>query len=236
MAFDPWFDEVKVAEGWLSRHRFKKIEKLDDGHVQERVRQTKLIGKMPLWEGYKSVENYPRSTSGSRTPNQVSTGRRMGRVFAWLAQQKSADTVVEFGSAFGVSGMYWLLGLEAAESGLLQSFEANEVWADVAEENLSSISPRYNLTRGLFEERAPEVLCAYGVDIAFVDGIHTSGFIHSQFQILLNYMKPSGLILFDDIGFSDDMRAGWKAIAQSDLVHASGEIRGMVGIVEIPPG
>jgi predicted O-methyltransferase YrrM len=38
----------------------------------------------------------------------------MGRFFAWLATARGAEIVVEVGTAFGISGMYWAAGLEQA--------------------------------------------------------------------------------------------------------------------------
>ena len=47
--------------------------------------------------------------------------------------QRRPEIIVEFGSGFGVSGMYFAAGLEDNQSGHLYSFEINDEWADVAE-------------------------------------------------------------------------------------------------------
>jgi predicted O-methyltransferase YrrM len=56
------------------------------------------------------------------------------------------------------------------------------------------------------------------VDIAFIDAIHTPKAVLLQYDILKRIMKPGGLILFDDIGFSEAMKACWEKIASSSVV------------------
>ena len=78
--------------------------------------------------------------------------------FAWLAEQRCPQTVVEFGSAFGFSGMYWVSRLEAAGAGHLYSFEINPIWAEIARSNISHIGTRFTLTMGSFEDHVDTVV------------------------------------------------------------------------------
>ena len=56
--------------------------------------------------------------------------------------------------------MYFTAGLEEAGSGHLYSFEINRAWADIAERNIRSVSNRFTLTHGAFEDYVTEVLTA----------------------------------------------------------------------------
>jgi hypothetical protein len=60
--------------------------------IESRARLTNRFGERPLWEGYKAATGYPRSTSGSRSPDQVRTEAAMGRFFSWLASSRGAGT------------------------------------------------------------------------------------------------------------------------------------------------
>lgn len=108
-----------------------------------------------------------------------------GDLYAWLASSRRPSVIVEFGAAFGVSGMYWLAGLESAGRGHLYSSEINPAWAALAKENMAVVSNRFTLTVGSFEDRVDDVLEGQRIDIAFVDAIHTMEFISSQFEIIL---------------------------------------------------
>jgi predicted O-methyltransferase YrrM len=199
--------------------------------VEDRARTTNRAGNRPLWSGYGNVANYPQSTRGSRTSDQVRTDKSMGRFFSWLARQRHSDVVVEFGTAFGVSGMYWLAGLE---NGHLYTFEPNRDWATFAEENLRAISTNFTLSMSTFEDEGPKTLESSSVDIALIDAIYTSEFVDRQYAVLKPLMKPGGLILFDDIDFSADMADCWRRISEEPSLVASAKIGARVGIVEMP--
>jgi predicted O-methyltransferase YrrM len=197
--------------------------------VEKRATATHQSGDRPLWDGYKVVGNYPR-TDRTRKPNEVRSTPLMGRFYSWLAEQHDDPTIVEFGTAFGVSGMYWLAGMK---SGHLYTFEPNEDWARSADENLRSIADFYTLTVDTFEAAGPKLLVPKSVDIAFIDAIHTSEFVLKQFSILKPLMKSGGFVILDDITFSPDMANCWRMLANSSEIVASATLTRRVGIIEL---
>jgi len=197
--------------------------------IEHRALETERLGSRPLWSGYKEVANYPRP-EGERTSDQVRSTALMGRFYSWLAIKRSEHIIVEFGTAFGVSGMYWLSGIG---SGHLYTFEPNSEWATIANENLKSISGDYTLTVDTFEAAGPRLLLPKSVGIAFVDAIHTSEFVFRQLKILKPLVRSGGLVIFDDICFSPDMAACWNTISQDPTFVASATLTPRVGIVEL---
>jgi predicted O-methyltransferase YrrM len=228
---------IKQGEGWLTQQLPKHIDppRCKFGPlIEERARHTQQLGSQPLWSGYEGLSNYPMPAKNtSRTSDMVRTAERYGRLYSWIAASRKPAQVVEFGTAFGVSGMYWLAGLEQAASGTLFTFEPNAIWADIAAHNLSEISSRFNLTKGTFEDNAWRVLNPNSVDIAFVDAIHTSDFVTRQYEILKRFMHRGGLVIFDDIQFSQDMSYCWAALANGNEVLASATLGKRVGVVEL---
>lgn len=157
-----------------------------------------------------------------------------GDLYAWLVAKRRPPVIVEFGAAFGVSGMYWLAGLKAAGAGHLYSFEINPAWAALANENMARIGSRYTLTVGSFEDCVDRVLEGRAIDVALVDGIHTRTFIARQFEVLLSRSSRGALLLFDDIDFpAGQMREGWDEIWRRTEVAAACEVNGHTGIVEL---
>ncbi len=232
---------VRSGNGWLMRNlpgpSLSLPKPIDADRIEARASETERMGAMPLWKGYASVPDYPRATTGSaRRSDQVRSTALAGYLFAWLAAERDASIVVEFGTAFGVSGMYWLAGLKRSRHGRLLTFEPNAVWADIARANLASISQDFDLVTGTFEEYIDSTLKpGERIDIAFVDAIHTSAFVFHQFDILMPRMTPGGLILFDDISFSEDMMSCWSAISRDPRIVASATIGRRLGIVELAP-
>ena len=165
------------------------------------------------------------------TVRDVSSPPMQGDLYAWLVAQRRPETVVEFGSGFGVSGMYFAGGLEDNRFGHLYSFEINDEWADVAERAIAAVSGRFTLTRGAFEDHVDAV--PGQIDLALVDGIHTYGFVMKQWQILRPRMSSGGLVLFDDISYGQGMREAWLEVANSaNVVAGAVEFQKRLGLVE----
>jgi predicted O-methyltransferase YrrM len=197
--------------------------------IEELARETNAQGEQPLWEGYAGHNR----GGATRSSDQVRTAAAMGDLYTFLVRQRRPEVIVEFGTAFGVSGMYFLAGLEANRRGRLLTFEPNAVWAGFAERNLGQIGQRYQLTVGTFEEHIGRVLPPdLRIDMAFIDAIHTREFVLPQLEIVLRHAAPDALVILDDIDFSDDMRACWREVAQDGRFRASVALGERVGIVE----
>ena len=215
--------------GWLAGHLVPSLPVAPRKRDIERVaREVDARGPQPLAEIY-------GETGGVRLPDDVRTSARIGDLYSWLVQHRKPGVVVEFGSAFGVSGMYFMSGLEHNSAGHLYCFEINPAWADIAESSIRSQGSRFTLTRGAFEDHVATVV-HQPIDIAFIDAIHDYAFIHAQFDILRPRMQAGGLLLFDDINFGKPgcrMLEGWREIAaRSDVVGAV-EVNAQLGILEL---
>ena len=198
--------------------------------ILERISKTNALGSQPLWDGYGDHNR----RGPTRRPRQVQTHATHGNFFAHLVGQLSPDNIVEFGTAFGVSGMYFLSGIESAGTGRLLTFEPNEVWAEIADANLSSISSKYSLTNGTFEENIGDKLDDGAfIDLAFIDAIHVKEFVDSQLEIVLNRSRPGTVVLIDDINFSKSMQVCWQEISNQERFLSSASLGTRVGIVEL---
>jgi predicted O-methyltransferase YrrM len=164
------------------------------------------------------------------TVRDVSSPPMQGDLYAWLVAQRRPKTIIEFGSGFGVSGMYFTAGLEEVRGGHLYSFEINDEWAQVAERAIAEISDRFTLVRGAFEDHVDDIVGP--IDLALVDGIHTYDFVMKQWQILQPRMSSGGLVLFDDISYGQGMREAWLEIARSSPVAGAVEFQNRLGLVE----
>jgi predicted O-methyltransferase YrrM len=215
--------------GWLGRHLDANIPHAPRKHeIESAARATNQLGPQQLAAEYGEA-------GATRTPDVVRSSSYAGDLYAWLVQQRKPATVVEFGSAFGVSGMYFCAGLEASQTGHLYTFEINRTWADIAERNIRSVSDRFTLTRGTFEDEVAAVVPG-PIDLALVDGIHTYEFVMRQFAILEPRLSRGGLIAFDDIDFAKPgtrMHEAWTDIAASNEIVAAVEIQGRLGLVEL---
>ncbi|MCV7242900.1 class I SAM-dependent methyltransferase [Mycobacterium mantenii] len=189
--------------------------------IESSALSTNKIGALPLAEAY----GQPGAT---RKPKQVRAASWQGDLYAYLVGWHDPGVVVEFGSAFGVSGMYLS---SALRRGRMYSFEINPAWADIAERNISSVTDRYTLTRGAFEDHVDDIPAP--IDVALVDGIHTHDFVTRQWQILKPRMAPGGWVLFDDIDFNPGMRQAWLEICAAPGLVGAVEVSKRLGLIEL---
>ncbi|WP_232002966.1 class I SAM-dependent methyltransferase [Mycobacterium sp. 1245801.1] len=189
--------------------------------IESSAQSTDKIGALPLAAAY----GQPGAT---RKPKQVRAASWQGDLYAYLVDWRDPGIVVEFGSAFGVSGMYLS---SALRRGWMYSFEINPTWADIAERNIHSITDRFTLTRGAFEDHVGDI--ADPIDLALVDGIHTRDFVTRQWQLLKPRLAPGGWVLFDDIDFNPGMGEAWLDICTDPHVVGAVEVSKRLGLVEL---
>lgn len=225
---------VKQAEGsWLAQHlqgaALRPAGTAVSGRIEKLAEQTNRMGPQPLWEGY-AGNNIGGTT---RMPAGVRTTVVMGNVYSWLVQTWQPEVIVEFGTAFGVSGMYFLAGLEANGKGKLLTFEPNETWRRMAVDCLEQIGTRFVSTAGTFEAMVDTVLPAgERIDMAFIDAIHTSAFVMPQLERVVARCSDHALVILDDINFSDDMQACWSRVSRDARFVSSVALGQRVGILE----
>lgn len=225
---------IKQAESSWLKEQFTDVEVKPrrnkySAKIEKLARNTNNLGPQPLWEGYGN-NNIAGQT---RRPSVVRTVEAMGNFYTTLIQQWRPEITVEFGTAFGVSGMYFLAGLELNQKGTLLTFEPNETWRELAVNDLSEISIRYESIAGTFEENIDKVLSKdKSIDLAFIDAIHTKEFVIPQLEIVLARSSNHAIIILDDINFSDSMRECWAEVSRDDRFIASAELGNRVGIVE----
>lgn len=189
--------------------------------IESSAQATDKLGALPLAKAY----GQPGAT---RKPKQVRAASWQGDLYAYLVGRHDPKIVVEFGSAFGVSGMYLSSELRR---GWMYSFEINPSWADIAERNIKSVTDRFTLTRGAFEDHVGDLPSS--IDLALVDGIHTRDFVTRQWQILKPRMAPGGLVLFDDIDFNRGMGEAWRNICADPDVVGAVEVSKRLGLIEL---
>ena len=204
--------------------------------IEDSIARTAQKGKLPLWEGYAALagSGYGRNVSdgAKRSINEVRSAKAICRFYAWLATRKRPEAILEFGAAFGASGMYWLAGLEENGAGTLHSFEPNQRWCEIARDNFATVSSRFVLTCGTFEDNI--ALVPSGIGIVLIDAIHTRAFVDQQFALVRTIAGPGALVVFDDINFSDDMRACWAAVAAGPEWTGVWELGRRAGMIQLP--
>lgn len=226
---------TKVREGSVAATHIKSAlenspSSAKSASIEALAEQTNALGPQPLWSGY--GEN--NIAGPTRMPNGVRTTFAMGNFYANLITSSKPEVIVEFGTAFGVSSMYFLAGIESNGRGHLYTFEPNEIWQKQAVKNMTAVSNNFTSVLGTFEENVDRTLPQdKKIDLAFIDAIHTSKFVNSQLNLVAERSHPGAIIILDDINFSDDMRDCWSSISVDPRFATTVSIGKRVGIVEV---
>lgn len=223
----------KNDNSWLSQQLKDNFIKPDTTSysplIEELAQKTNQLGPQPLWSGY-AGNNIAGPT---RMPDGVRTTKTMGNLYTYLVTKLQPNVIVEFGTAFGVSGMYFLAGIESNKKGQLLTFEPNEGWRRLAIRNLSQVSDRFNSIAGTFEDNIDNVLPqGQRIDLAFIDAIHTKEFVIPQLEIVIKRSSDFAIIILDDINFSNSMRECWKEVSKDRRFISSVVLDERVGILE----
>lgn len=224
----------KDRRSWLAqyfKHNFiSPKQTIFSRRIESLAKETDQLGPQPLWDGYAN-----NNVAGpTRMPNGVRTIETIGNLFTYLVQKIQPNIVVEFGTAFGVSGMYFLAGIESNHKGKLLTFEPNDIWRGLAIRNLSQISDRFESIAGTFEDNIDDVLPRQqSIDLAFIDAIHTKEFVVPQLERVISQSSDHAVIILDDINFSDSMVECWEEVSQDCRFACSVALGGRVGILEL---
>jgi predicted O-methyltransferase YrrM len=187
-------------------------------------------GAFEIWSGYGRADL--KNPVRVRTFHEIRVPRRLGEFLAWLARTRRPRLIVEIGTGFGVSGMYWAAGLEESGQGSLLTCEPNGTWQRIAAGNLAQISARVRSVQATFEETAATV-AAHSIDVLFVDAIHTPEAVRRQLELARPLLRPGALVLIDDIRFSAALYEYWLASTRAGEVRAALEIEGRLGLLEM---
>lgn len=179
-----------------TKHLIKHIWRI------EKERRRLMRDKTPWWE--QSEHGAGSKFAGQRTVGDVArqstTPFWKCLILYWFARR--ASIVLELGTGLGLSTAYLAIG-GCAE---LESFDADDKAQEIAKRFVKSSNIfLYNETFDTALCQSPEEI--YG--FAYIDGDHKGENLVRYFKKLLLLMSSKGVILCDDVLWSEDMERGW---------------------------
>lgn len=188
---------------------------------------------------------------------KASTGSNQGKWLFKLAMytaQKINDhiQVFELGTAAGISGMYILSGMAQIGGGYLVTFEGSPELAKLAESNLRDFiklnaldNVDFEIVLGDLDDTLKLYIDSHNplVHLAFIDGNHRNEPTLRYHNLLRNVMHKDGVIIHDDINWSEEMAQAWDSIQGAEGFGKTAELymgnrphRGVIFIDSDPHG
>jgi predicted O-methyltransferase YrrM len=149
---------------------------------------------------------------------RISINRRPAMLLYALVREFAPLTVLEMGTGVGISGAYLATALRHAGRGRMIALEGAPDLAALAAETYAELGLDMveEVRVGPFTETLGDAITD-GVDFAYVDGHHDGRATLEYFERLLPH-APRALLAFDDVRWSEGMRAAWRQIANDDRV------------------
>jgi predicted O-methyltransferase YrrM len=149
-----------------------------------------------------------------------------------LATYLNVTHALELGTSFGITTSY----LSCASDHIrIDTIEGVQVIADIAETNFKKLQiQNIHLHRGTFSQILPALLNKK-YDLVFIDGDHRGDKLLSYFEDIVKHISEKGVIVIDDIRWSDSMLLAWQKIIARPDVAVSVDLFSM-GLIFFRPG
>jgi predicted O-methyltransferase YrrM len=139
---------------------------------------------------------------------------------------------VELGSCLGLSAAYQATALKINNAGFLSTLEGSTEFSKIASETLAfcSVESFAKVISGPFHTTLPLLLNRIDpIDYAFIDGHHDCDATLKYFDLFKSHSSQNALFVFDDISWSDGMKAAWEKISRDPAVETAIDLK-KVGI------
>ena len=149
-----------------------------------------------------------------------SVSPRIGELLFRLSQYFQPGFILELGTSVGLSTAYLKAGWPECN---VLTIEGSQEVADEARRNFNLLGFAGIIQRtGNFDDLLPGILAeSPSPDLVFIDGNHRKEATLNYFNQILQHIKPSSVIIFDDIHWSDGMQEAWKEIRRNQKVRVS---------------
>jgi predicted O-methyltransferase YrrM len=169
-----------------------------------------------------------RAGAHAKTGSKPAKGILLNRIAVGLGAQR----ILELGTNTGLSGSY-LAASPACRT--LVTIEGSPELAEVARQTLAQFTTGADVRAALFDDALDDLDGAKAFDLAFIDGQHEGAATEHYYRRVLPLMaQDGGVVIFDDITWSQDMRQAWLRIVDSGAFTLTVDF-GRVGLGVLGP-
>ncbi len=161
--------------------------------------------------------------TNDRTISQVAstslTKEKQCALFFRIVKYFNAKNIVELGTSMGITTLY----LSRAEGSKVTTFEGNPDMINIALTNFDYFKQKnITLVKGNIDETLHDYLQNPAkIDFALIDANHRYEPTVRYFNLLARRMGDHGVMVIDDIYYSEEMARAWNELKKHDLVYGS---------------
>jgi predicted O-methyltransferase YrrM len=140
-----------------------------------------------------------------------------------VVRELKPSVCLELGTLLGMSAAYQAAALDLNDHGRIATVDVSEPLTRLARENLRRLgATRAEVRNGRFQDLLGPLLTEIApIDLAFIDGAHREDTTLGLFEQILPFTSDAGVLLFDDIAWSNGMKRAWAKIRVAPEVQTS---------------
>lgn len=144
--------------------------------------------------------------------NSSARGRKEGELLYRICKHYQPQTCLELGTNLGFSTLYQLAGLNTSR---FITIEGAPELAKRAQLHFDQFGFQPEVRVGEFSEQLTQLLADHTLtfDYIFIDGNHKYEAVTKYVNLLLPRLNKNGMLIVDDIRWSNGMEKAWKEIS-----------------------
>lgn len=224
-----------ASEHWTAKSFKDCVEARPKNPLLERIakrrQQLSKIAPRPLDQSY-SGSLVKTSGAGANMvhPKTISLPPAYGQIIYMLCSRHKARLILEGGAGFGISTMYLSAAANNVSGGKVVSFEIAQ-YADVAQRSADMMAGNAHVYRDDFLNFHLHIDAKSVIDFAFIDSRHDEDAIVRSIKTLSGWLSERGMIVIDDINYSESSRNGFNAVIQSETFSFVALINTRLGVL-----
>ena len=190
----------------------KILDFLDEYRVELSKNENKI--------NFKEIGNN-NTFSVSQIALKASSSKKWTSFFYELSKTKNVNNILEVGTNLGVSGQYFLKGLDEKTKSIFITIDGVKKLCEIATDRFNHISDkrRFKVINGLYDEKLLELKkLNIKFDLVFIDGNHRFDATIKYFELLKKQLAQNAIVIFDDIHWSSGMTRAWESIIKDDSI------------------
>lgn len=182
---------------------------------QKSLLETTDFGASSGSAGYKTRFRQVKSIA-----KQSSISPKFGKLLYRLIEYSVPETILEIGTAMGISSMYMA---KAAPKSRIITLEGCAVIAEKAKEGFNNLKiDNVEMAMGNFTQLLGKVLKKVDtLDFVLIDGNHRKEPTLDYFKQILPKLTPNSIVVVDDIHWSKGMLEAWNIMKENEKVSIS---------------
>lgn len=212
---------AKSRHGTHSPFVYKLVDEVIYNFSAKKIYQAIEKQRKKLWNddtiitvtdlGAGSLLNKNNTKKISQVAKNALKSPRLAQLIYRLAAAQQPQTCIELGTCLGITTAYLAL---AQPNSKVITIEGCPATAAVAAQNFTDLNlSNIELQVGNFNALLPQAIAnAQKLDFVYVDGNHTKAATLNYFNLCLPKIHENSLLIFDDIYWSDGMKAAWQEI------------------------